>query len=69
MRNFIIFTSLKILLGDQMKENEMVCVCSIYERKEVPAKYLWENLKERETLEDAGIDGRIMLKWLGQEDV
>jgi hypothetical protein len=31
-------------------------------RKEVYAEFWWENLKARDHLEDAGVDGRIILK-------
>ena len=28
------------------------------------AGFRWENVRERDHLEDAGIDGRIILKWI-----
>jgi len=34
------------------------------ERREVHKGFWWENLKERGHLEDIGIDGRIILKWV-----
>jgi hypothetical protein len=30
----------------------------------VHTEFLWENLLERDHLEDLGIDGRIILKWI-----
>jgi hypothetical protein len=29
--------------------------------------FLWGNLKERDTLEGVGIDGRTILKWMSKE--
>jgi hypothetical protein len=33
-------------------------------RREVHKWFWWENLNERGHLEDLGIDGRIILKWI-----
>jgi hypothetical protein len=33
-------------------------------RGEVYTVFLWGNLRERDKLEDPGIDGRIMLRWI-----
>jgi hypothetical protein len=39
--------------------------CSTYGGKERCMQGLWwENLRERDHLEDPGIDGRIVLKWI-----
>ena len=32
-------------------------------RVEVDTGFWWENLRENENLEDAGVDGRIILRW------
>jgi hypothetical protein len=40
-----------------MKENEIGEACSTYGRK---------NLKERDSLEDISVNGRIMLEWILQ---
>jgi hypothetical protein len=33
-------------------------------RREVHAEFGWENLREREHLEDPGVDEKIILKWI-----
>jgi hypothetical protein len=33
-------------------------------KREVHTGCLWGNLREREYLEDAGVDGRIILSWI-----
>jgi hypothetical protein len=45
-------------LGDQIEKNEIGGVCSTYEGGEV------HTLRERDHLEDPGIDGRIILSWI-----
>jgi hypothetical protein len=35
-----------------------------WERREVHAGYWWRNLKKRYALEDFGVYGRIILKWI-----
>ena len=38
-------------------------------RREVYTGFWWGNLKERDHLEDSGIDGRMILKWIfGKRD-
>jgi len=34
------------------------------EREEVYTGFWWGNLKERDHLEDQGVDGRIILRWI-----
>jgi len=52
-------------LGDRIEKNEIGGACSAYgERIEVYTGFWWGNLREREHLEDSGIDGRIILRWI-----
>jgi hypothetical protein len=49
-------------LGHQIEKNEMGWVCSTYGgRGEAYTGFRWRNLRERDHLEDPGIDGRIIL--------
>jgi len=51
--------------GDQIKKNEMGGACSWYGgRGEVYTGFWWRNLRERDHLEDLGVDGRIILRWI-----
>jgi hypothetical protein len=36
----------------------------MYGRREVHTGFWWGNLRERSHLEDAGVDGRIILRWI-----
>jgi len=44
-------------LGDQIEKNELG-------RGEAYTRFCWGNLRERDQLEDPGIDGRIILRWI-----
>jgi hypothetical protein len=37
---------------------------ALSERGEVHTGFQWRNLRQRDQLEDPGIDGRIILKWI-----
>jgi hypothetical protein len=39
-------------------------VCSKYGGEERRKQGLWGNLRERDHLEDRGVDGRIILRWI-----
>ena len=55
----------KYYLGDKMKKNEMGDACSRYGRRERCIEgFGEETLGERYHLENLGIDGRILLKWI-----
>jgi len=52
----------KYYSGDQM--NEMGESCSTYGGRELFTRFWRGNLREREQLENPGVDGRIILKWI-----
>jgi len=55
----------KICSGDQIEKNEMGRACTFFVgRVEVHTGFWWGNLRERDHLEDPGVDGRIILKWI-----
>jgi len=39
-------------------------VAHVVGRGEMHTGFCWEDLKERDHLEDLGVDGRIILKWI-----
>jgi hypothetical protein len=45
---------------DQIEKNEMCGTCNMY--GEVHTGFWWGNLRERDRLEDPGLDGRIIAK-------
>jgi hypothetical protein len=51
-------------LGDQIKKNEMGRACSTYGGEEEYSGFWWGNPRERVQLEDPGVDGRIILRWI-----
>jgi hypothetical protein len=63
MRSLMICTFTQFHSGDQLEKNEMGGACSTYGwRGEMHTGFWWGKLREREQLEDPGIDGRIVLK-------
>jgi hypothetical protein len=46
-----------------MDKNEIGGACSTY-RGEVYSRFWWGNLRERDHLEDPGINGIIILRWI-----
>jgi len=52
-------------LGEQIEKNEMSGACSMYEGEESCLQgFCSGNLRERDHLEDPGIDGSIILRWV-----
>jgi hypothetical protein len=49
---------------DQIKEDEMGEACSAHGRRERSKKVWFKSTKGRDQLEDLGIYGRIILKWI-----
>jgi len=47
--------------GDKIEKNEMGAVCSTYGERRGVYRVLWGHLKERDHLEDPGVDGRILI--------
>ena len=65
MRSLMISTAHQIFLGDQIKESEAGGASSMYGRRlEVYRGFLWGSRKERNHLEDPGVDGRAILRWI-----
>jgi len=44
--------------------NYMGGACSMYGGGEVHTGFRWRNLSERGHMEDPGLDGRIILRWI-----
>jgi hypothetical protein len=45
-------------------ENEMGGACSVYGDRRGYTELWWGSLRERDHLEDAGVDWRIILRWI-----
>ena len=51
-------------MGDKIEKEEMGGACSTMRRSEAYTGVRWENLRERAHLEDPGVNGRIILRWI-----
>jgi hypothetical protein len=47
-----------------IKKTEVGRACSTWGRVEVHTGFQWGNLREGDHIEDLGIDGRVILKWI-----
>ena len=53
-----------MICGDKNAKNEIGGACSMYEGKgDVYTGFWWGNLRERDHMEDPGVDGWIILRW------
>jgi len=64
MRGFIPCIRSKYCSVDHIKKNEMGGACSTYGEKSGTCRVLVWGLRERDYLEDTGVDERIILKWI-----
>ena len=54
----------KYYSGDQIEKNEIAGQEACMGRGQVCTRFWWGDLREGDHLEDAGIEGRIILKWI-----
>jgi len=54
----------KYCLGDQIEKNEKGEACSAYVGERRIQDFGGGNLRERDHLQDQGVDGKIILRWI-----
>jgi hypothetical protein len=60
--NMLFGKYVNLTIARVIKENEIVVACGSWETKEVHRGFCWGDLRERDDLEDLGIDEKIILK-------
>jgi hypothetical protein len=55
---FVVFTKNKNYQVEQIKEDEVVGACSMHGKDQKCTKFLSEDLKGRDVMEDLGVSGR-----------
>jgi hypothetical protein len=60
----MICTAHQILFGSEFEKNEMGGACSKYWERKGEYRVWWGNLRERDYLEDTGVNERTILKWI-----
>lgn len=60
----MVCTSHQISLGDRIKVDEMGVVCGMYGTEEKCIQPFGGETKERDYLENLGVEKRIILKWI-----
>ena len=60
----MIYSPRQIHLGDQIEKKIDGRECSMCGGEEWCIVFWWGNLKEKEHLEEPGVDGRVILRWI-----
>jgi len=64
MRSLMILLRTQYRSGDQIEKDEVGGACSTHGENRVVDRVLVGNLRERDHLEDPGVDGMIILRWI-----